>query len=109
MIIVYFKTHKFFRCSYLIRHMYQEDSLAMNPPEQIIWNKLFREIKTEKPIITLYDVVWDDYLTSKSIGNIDKDRFKEIDLMQTQDDQENEQEERTIALKKLGVNQLKTA
>lgn len=84
--------------------MYQDEALAANPPEQIVWNKLFREIKTEKPIITIYDVIWDDYLTSSSLGNIDKDKFKEIDLMQSQD----EQEQRNQDMKKLGLNQQKT-
>lgn len=99
MIIVYFKQTKFFRCSYLIRQMYLDENLASNPPEHIIWEKLFREIKTEKPIITLYDVMWDDYMSSMAGGNIDKAKFSGIDLMQ----EDSDQDERKNTMKQFGI------
>ena len=59
MITASFKNQKFFRCSYLIRHFYQEQELIDNPPDFINYDKLMREIRMEQPIITLYELAWE--------------------------------------------------
>lgn len=51
MIIGSYRSKKFFRCSYLIRQFYQDAELQENQPDVIQFDKLFREIKIEKPII----------------------------------------------------------
>lgn len=106
MIVVYFKTYKFFTCTYLIRQFYLDQALMDNRPDQIQWELVYREIKTDQPIITLYDVVWDDYLSDENkvaTGNINKDKFKDVDLMKPAKDPEDEQQERNQALKQLGL------
>lgn len=100
MIIVKYKKNRFFRCSYLIRQFYQDEELALNPPDNIVWDKLFREIKTEKPIITLYDLVWDDN-TLVIPGNINKGQFEGVDILGDTESQMGEQEERNQTLQQL--------
>ena len=105
MIVVYFKTYKFFTCTYLIRQFYMDEALMNERPDPIRWAIVYREIKTDQPIITLYDVVWDDYLSDNrtATGNIKKDKFKDVDLMKSTNDPEEEQLERNQALKQLGL------
>jgi len=92
MIMVSYKQRRFFRCSYLIRHFYQDEAMSENPPEHIVWDKLFREIKTDKPIITLYDMVWDENAQG-NVGGIRKEQFIGVDMMAT-DAAAEEQKER---------------
>lgn len=101
MIIVYYKKKKFFRCSYLIRQFYQEPEMQEKATtEPIQWDMLYREIKTEKPIITLYDMVWDESGTMNLPSNINKDQFEGVNLFKDNDD---EQAQRNEELKQLNA------
>ena len=99
MIVVYYKKKKFFRCSYLIRQFYQDKDLMENKGESIVWDKLYREIRTDKPIITLYEVVWDQSLTSGMPGRIDKNQFEAINLLADHPEKD-EQAERDSTMQK---------
>ena len=101
MIIVYYKKKKFFRCSYLIRQFYQDLEMQEKAStEPIQWDKLYREIKTDKPIITLYDMVWDENSTMNLPSNINKDQFEGVNLFK---DTEDEQAQRNEELKQLNA------
>lgn len=101
MVIVYYKKKKFFRCSYLIRQFYQDLEMQEKAStEPIQWDKLYREIKTDKPIITLYDMVWDENSTMNLPSNINKDQFEGVNLFK---DTEDEQAQRNEELKQLNA------
>ena len=106
MIVVYYKKKKFFRCSYLIRQFYQDKDLMENKGEAIVWDKLFREIRTDKPIITLYDVVWDQSLAAGMPAHIDKHQFEAINLL-ADNTEKDEQAERDSTMQKF--NQMESA
>ena len=79
MIIGSYKGNKFFRCSYLIRQFYPDPEMQENQPEVIQLDKLNREIKVEKPIIQLYELVWEEtgnFGTEKLSG----ENFQNIDM-----------------------------
>jgi hypothetical protein len=102
MIIVYYKQKKFFRCSYLIRQFYLDEETNENKPESIQWEKLYREIRTDKPIITTYDVVWDENNLAGH-NNIKKNDFTNVNLFTDEPSlkQQAEQQERDATLKQL--------
>ena len=74
--------------------------MAEGRTDAIVWEKLYREIKTEKPIITLYDVVWDQNANIPLPGNINKNQFDSIDLLSEHNEGE-EQAERDSTMLKL--------
>ena len=101
MIVASYKGQKFFRCSYLIRQYYDDEELQQNPPDEIVFEKAFREIKTEKPIVTFYDLVWDE---DKNLPHhkLQGDDFEDFDMLADNSQKlKNEQEERNETIKQL--------
>ena len=97
MITVSYNKKRFFRCCYLIRQFYKDEALNENPPETVMFDKLWREIKIENPIITLYDMIWDEKSMQHDAGQggVMKEEFKGVDLL-TKDTQEADERKRTL-------------
>lgn len=101
MVEAYFNNHIFFRCSYLIRHFYPDQELADNPPDNVVFEKLNREILVNNPIVTLYELAWKDVADSnfQNASNVDTEHFKNINMLE--DDEGNTKENREKLLKQL--------
>ena len=96
MVVASYNGKKFFRCSYLIRQFYEDEELQLNQPENIQFDKLFREIKTDKPIIKLYELVWDE--DNVIMGEkVSGEKFEDLDMFKDNDAKEEmEERERTL-------------
>ena len=88
MIVATYKDQKFFRCSYLIRQYYNDEELQNNPPDDIQMDKLWREVNVDKPIIKLYELVWEGATTAGGV-KLDQAQFADIDML-GENDKENQ-------------------
>ena len=79
MIVASYKGKKFFRCSYLIRQFYKDETLQESPPDEIQLSKLYREINVNKPIVKLYELVWEEGTEFQGV-KLGTDNFEEIDM-----------------------------
>ena len=50
---------EYFRCSYLMTHKYDDEALNAEPPMEIQYDRLIREVRTNNPMITVQELPWD--------------------------------------------------
>ena len=67
---------EFLRVGYYVYNYYQDPELVANPPEFPIMDKLFRNVLTDKPRITNFDIFTQD--KSGKIKTITDDSFQAI-------------------------------
>ena len=59
-ITVTYKQQEFFRIGYYVYNNYTEPELLENPPDQVILEKITRNILIDKPRITKFNIKWSD-------------------------------------------------
>ena len=74
---------EYFRCSYLVTHRYQDENLNLNPPMEILWGGLIREVKVNNPMITMQELPWDQLLGSENQVNTQNTQLGNVDLLAT--------------------------
>ena len=57
---------EYFRCSYLVTHTYDSEELNMDPPMEIQYANLIREVRTNNPMITVQELQWDQLISSEN-------------------------------------------
>lgn len=57
---------EYFRCSYLVTHKYDSEEMNMNPPMDIAYANLVREVKTGNPMITVQELPWDQLISGEN-------------------------------------------
>jgi len=57
---VTYRQQEFFRIGYYVYNNYVEPELLENPPDQVILDKVVRNILIDKPRITKFDIKWGD-------------------------------------------------
>lgn len=72
---------EYFRCSYLVTHKYQDENLNLNPPMEIMWEGLLREVKTGNPMITMQELPWDQLLGSQAQMNTQNNQLGNVNLL----------------------------
>ncbi|GJJ73354.1 histone chaperone ASF1 [Entomortierella parvispora] len=55
-----YKGKEFVRIGYYVNNDYIEDEMRENPPETIVYDKLFRNILANKPRVTRFPINWDN-------------------------------------------------
>ncbi|KAJ3116363.1 Histone chaperone asf1 [Phlyctochytrium bullatum] len=55
-----YKEKEFIRVGYLVNVNYADEELRENPPAKVILEKLERDIVTDKPRVTRFNIPWDD-------------------------------------------------
>lgn len=55
---------EYFRCSYLVTHKYDSEALNLDPPLEIAYDHLIREVRTNNPMITVQELPWDQLISS---------------------------------------------
>ena len=58
-ISVSYKKKEFFRCGYYVYNNYYEQELIENDPQEVIITRVMRNILSDKPRITRFDINWD--------------------------------------------------
>lgn len=53
-----YNDQEFVRVGYYVNNEYAEETLRENPPEQPIFEKLYRNILAEKPRVTRFNIKW---------------------------------------------------
>lgn len=64
---------EYFRCSYLVTHKYDSDELNLDPPLEIAYARLIREVRTNNPMITVQELPWDQLISTE---NAQKSEFQ---------------------------------
>lgn len=54
-----YNNQEFFRVGYYLNNIYNDEELALNPPEDILIDKVYRYILHDKPRITKFNINWD--------------------------------------------------
>lgn len=77
---------EYFRCSYLVTHKYDSEELNMNPPMDIAYPNLVREVKTDNPMITVQELPWDKLISSENgqkteFHNQSKEQLQNFDML----------------------------
>ena len=49
---------EFFRCGFYLNNVYDNEEMNVNPPEQIVIDKVVRSILADKPRITKFNIDW---------------------------------------------------
>lgn len=57
---------EYFRCSYLVTHKYDNDQMNMDPPMEIAYANLIREVRTDNPMITVQELPWDKLISGEN-------------------------------------------
>lgn len=57
---------EYFRCSYLMTHKYDSEELNMDPPMEIAYDRLIREVRTNNPMITVQELPWDQLISTEN-------------------------------------------
>lgn len=57
---------EYFRCSYLVTHKYDSEELNLDPPMEIAYDRLIREVRTNNPMITVQELPWDQLISSEN-------------------------------------------
>jgi histone chaperone ASF1 len=55
-----YNNQEFFRVGYYVNNIYEDEELNLNPPEEVVVEKLKRHILSEKPRITKFNIDWDN-------------------------------------------------
>ena len=54
---------EYFRCSYLVTHKYDDEAMNEDPPMEIAYERLVREVRTNNPMITMQELPWDQLIS----------------------------------------------
>lgn len=57
---VSYRNQEFFRVGYYVYNFYEDQELADNPPEEVLIDKITRNVLADKPRITRFDIKWGD-------------------------------------------------
>ena len=57
---VSYRNQEFFRVGYYVYNFYADQELADNPPEEVLVDKVTRNVLADKPRITRFDIKWGD-------------------------------------------------
>ena len=85
-----YNNQEFFRVGYYLNNIYNDEELALDPPEKVVIEKVYRYILHDKPRITKFNINWDsesENIPSFSNHNLFesnedlKDIKKDFDLM----------------------------
>jgi len=79
---------EYFRCSYLVTHKYDSEELNMDPPMEIAYGNLIREVRTNNPMITVQELPWDQLISSENsqrteFQNTSTDQLQNFDMLQS--------------------------
>ena len=74
---VSFRKKEFFRCGYYVYNSYTDQELIEADPEQVIIEKVQRNILADKPRITRFNIDWGVEEGQKSIDEALKNEFEE--------------------------------
>ena len=55
---------EYMRCSYLVTHRYNSEALQNDPPLDIQYDQLVREVKVDNPMITMREFPWEQIISS---------------------------------------------
>ena len=58
MIIIKYGEDEFMRCSYLVTHEYQSEKNKEEEPDDIVWEDIIRNVKSEEPVINISEIKW---------------------------------------------------
>jgi len=56
---------EYFRCSYLVTHKYDDEQMNQDPPLDIAYARLLREVRTDNPMITVQELPWDQLISAE--------------------------------------------
>lgn len=54
-----YRDKEFVRVGYYVNTDYEDEELRANPPPQVVWDKLYRNVLIEKPKVTRFQNPWD--------------------------------------------------
>ncbi|WOO85608.1 Histone chaperone ASF1 [Vanrija pseudolonga] len=58
-----YRDKEFVRVGYYVNTDYEDEQLRLEPPSQVIWDKLYRNVLIEKPKVTRFQNPWDTGVT----------------------------------------------
>jgi hypothetical protein len=76
-ISVSYKEQEFFRVGYYIYNTYIDPELIENPPETVLIDKISRNILSDKPRITRFDIKWGDEKEEENQASTDVPSFEQ--------------------------------
>ncbi|CAG8435347.1 7500_t:CDS:2 [Funneliformis mosseae] len=62
-----YRDQEFVRVGYYVNNEYIEEELRENPPDKVIFDKLYRNILADKPRVTRMPIKWDDLRDSQGL------------------------------------------
>jgi hypothetical protein len=54
-----YNNQEFFRCGFYVNNVYDNEEMNMNPPETVEFTKILRNILSDKPRVTKFNIDWD--------------------------------------------------
>jgi Histone chaperone involved in gene silencing len=70
-ISVSYHEQEFFRVGYYVYNTYTDPELIENPPEDVLVDKISRNILSDKPRITRFDIKWGDEKDEENLASTD--------------------------------------
>jgi len=74
---VSYNNQEFFRVGYYVYNFYEDPELSENPPEQVQIDKITRNILSDKPRITRFDIKWGDEKDDENAENLETNKAED--------------------------------
>ncbi|CAK9786161.1 histone chaperone ASF1 [Cutaneotrichosporon oleaginosum] len=67
-----YRDKEFVRVGYYVNTYYEDEVLKENPPKQVLWDQLYRNVLIEKPKVTRFQNPWDSEVAGGADGYEDQ-------------------------------------
>lgn len=88
-----YKEKEFVRVGYYVNVDYSEESLRSEPPSEIVWDKLMRNILADQPRVTRFSIPWDGEEEAVPIDTTEPQEEEIIEKEESEQDEDEEMDE----------------